>query len=58
MSGNARAITVITIDGKRVTRATGHAFLRMQRAANNAGVALSLTPGFRSYSNHPWAART
>ena len=54
VNGNAKAIKVITIDGKRVTRATGHAFLRMQRAANNAGVGLSLTSGFRSYAEQSY----
>jgi hypothetical protein len=48
VSGRASSIDVITIGGKAVTRATGHAFLRMQRAAHNAGVYLALTSGFRT----------
>jgi len=54
VGGSPRAIAVITIDGKRVTRATGHAFLRMQRAAHDAGVSLSLTSGFRSYQEQDY----
>ena len=54
VSGSPKAIAVVTIDGKRVTRATGHAFLRMQRAAHAAGVYLSLTSGFRSYEEQDY----
>ena len=48
VSGQSSSIDVITIGGKAVTRATGHAFLRMQRAADAAGVYLALTSGFRT----------
>jgi hypothetical protein len=48
VSGKAHSITTITVGGKRVTKATGHAFLKMQRAADAAGVRLALTSGFRT----------
>jgi hypothetical protein len=47
-SGKAYSIQVINIGGKSVSKPTGHAFLKMQAAANSAGVALSLTSGFRT----------
>lgn len=47
-SGSPLPIQVIHIGGKPTTRATGHAFLKMQAAANSAGVNLSLTSGFRT----------
>ena len=48
VSGRASTIDVIIVGGKKVTRATGHAFLRMQRAADEAGVYLALNSGFRT----------
>lgn len=48
VDGQASGIDVITVGGKRVTLATGHAFLRMQRAADDAGVYLGLNSGFRT----------
>ena len=47
-SGSSFPIQVIHIGGKPTTKATGHAFLRMQAAANDAGVRLSITSGFRT----------
>ncbi|MBX3189697.1 MAG: M15 family metallopeptidase [Labilithrix sp.] len=47
-SGAPYSIQVIHIGGKPVSKATGHAFLRMQAAAHDAGVRLSLTSGFRT----------
>lgn len=47
-SGRPYPIDVITIGGKPMTKATGHAFLRMQREADQAGVYLGLTSGFRT----------
>jgi len=46
--GRAHSIPVIKVGGKPVSRATGHAFLKMQAAAQAAGVRLSLTSGFRT----------
>jgi hypothetical protein len=46
--GTPRTVKVITVGGKRITKATGHAFLKMQHAADAAGVRLSLTSGFRT----------
>jgi hypothetical protein len=46
--GAASPIKVITIGGKKVSKPTGHAFLKMQQAADAAGVSLSLTSGFRT----------
>jgi D-alanyl-D-alanine dipeptidase len=46
--GTPSTIEVMTIGGKPVARATGHAFLRMQKAADAAGVYLAITSGFRT----------
>jgi hypothetical protein len=54
VQGTPKPIRVITVGGKKVTRATGHAFLRMQRAANDAGVYLSLNSGFRSMAEQEY----
>jgi hypothetical protein len=47
-NGKPYSIKVITIGGKPVSKTTGHAFLKMQRAAHEAGVPLTLTSGFRT----------
>ena len=47
-SGSAYSIQVVQIGGKAVAKPTGHAFLKMQAAAQAAGVQLSLTSGFRT----------
>ncbi|MBX3202582.1 MAG: D-alanyl-D-alanine carboxypeptidase family protein [Labilithrix sp.] len=46
--GRAYAIDVIKIGGKRVSKPSGHAFLKMQKAAHSAGVNLTLSSGFRT----------
>jgi hypothetical protein len=46
--GKPFSIQVIHVGGKPTTKATGHAFLKMQGAANAEGVRLSLTSGFRT----------
>lgn len=46
--GKAYSIKVIEIGGKKVSKTTGHAFLKMQAAAHAAGVPLTLTSGFRT----------
>lgn len=47
-SGRAYKLDVITIGGKRTTRTTGHAFLKMQKGAKASGVNLVLSSGFRT----------
>lgn len=47
-SGSPYTIQVVEIGGKPVSKPTGHAFLKMQAAADAAGVKLSLTSGFRT----------
>src|SRR4051812_41193747 len=47
-NGRAYPIQVIKIAGKRVSKPTGHAFLKMQKAAHAAGVGLTLSSGFRT----------
>ncbi len=46
--GSPFTIDVITIGGKRVSKPTGHAFLKMQKAAHAAGVGLTINSGFRT----------
>ncbi|MBX3223825.1 MAG: M15 family metallopeptidase [Labilithrix sp.] len=46
--GSPYSIDVIKIGSKRVSKPTGHAFLKMQKAAHAAGVNLTLSSGFRT----------
>jgi hypothetical protein len=47
-NGKPYPIDVIEIDGKRVSLPTGHAYLKMQQAAEQAGVKMTITSGFRT----------
>jgi D-alanyl-D-alanine carboxypeptidase len=47
-NGRAYSIQVIKIGGKRVSKPTGHAFLKLQKAAHTAGVNVTLSSGFRT----------
>ena len=53
-NGSPRPIRVITVGGKRVSKPTGHAFLKMQAAAKAAGVQVSLTSGFRTQAEQQY----
>ena len=46
--GSASPIQLIHIGGKPTSKATGHAFIKMQAAADAAGVHLTVTSGFRT----------
>jgi hypothetical protein len=46
--GKIGTVDVIKIGGKRVTKKTGHAFLKFQRAAAAAGVDIAINSGFRT----------
>ena len=46
--GSPFTIQVINIGGKPTSKPTGDAFLKMQKAANAAGVSLSINSGFRT----------
>jgi hypothetical protein len=48
VSGSPRQVKLITIGGKPMTIAVGHQFIKMQKAANAAGVNLSVNSGFRT----------
>ncbi len=48
VSGVAKPIKLITVGGKPTSIAVGHQFLKMQKAANAAGVSLSINSGFRT----------
>jgi hypothetical protein len=48
VSGSPRPIKLITIGGKPTSMAVGHQFLKMQKAADAAGVSLSINSGFRT----------
>lgn len=52
--GAPTTVRVIKVGGKPVTKATGHAFLRMQKAADAAGVRLTLTSGFRTQAEQSY----
>ena len=47
-SGSPFAMSVITVGGKSTAKPTAHAFLKMQQAADAAGVTLSINSGFRT----------
>jgi hypothetical protein len=47
-NGKASTIDVFTIEGKRVARATGDAYLQLKKSADGAGVALAISSGFRT----------
>ena len=47
-SGNAFGITVVTVDGRPVERATANAYIAMQAAASAAGVGVRIVSGFRT----------
>jgi hypothetical protein len=53
-SGSPSKIQVITIGGKPTSKATGHAFLKMQKAAHEAGVYLAINSGFRTMSEQQY----
>lgn len=46
--GKPYAMKVVSVGAKPTAKATAHAFLRMQSAAQSAGVRLSINSGFRS----------
>lgn len=47
-SGAPYAMSVITVGGKSTAKPTAHAFLKMQQAADSAGVTLSINSAFRT----------
>ncbi|MBL8611163.1 MAG: M15 family metallopeptidase [Myxococcales bacterium] len=47
-AGSPFSIEVIHVGGKAVSKPTGHAFLKMQKAAHAAGVRLAIASGFRT----------
>jgi hypothetical protein len=53
-AGNAYTISLITVGGRPVSIATGHAFLKMQKAAHEAGVYLAINSGFRSMAEQKY----
>jgi hypothetical protein len=53
-AGTAHSIQVITVGGKKISIATGHAFLKWQKAASAAGVSLTLSSGFRTKSEQQY----
>lgn len=47
-NGSPKKIQVITVGGKAVAKPAGHAFLKLQAAAQKAGVSISISSGFRT----------
>lgn len=47
-SGAPYAMKVITVGGKSTAKPTAHSFLKLQQAADSAGVTLSISSGFRT----------
>lgn len=55
--GSPYAMSVITVGGKATAKPTAHAFLKMQQAADSAGVRLSINSGFRSQAEQQYLYR-
>lgn len=53
-SGTPYAMKVVTVGGKPTAKATAHAFLKFQAAADAKGVSLSINSGFRSNSEQTY----
>jgi LAS superfamily LD-carboxypeptidase LdcB len=53
-SGSPYAMKVITVGGKSTEKKTAHAFLKMQQAADAAGVSLSINSGFRTQAEQQY----
>lgn len=52
--GSPFTIEVIHIGGKPTAKPTGHAFLKMQKAADAAGVSLTINSGFRTMAEQQY----
>jgi hypothetical protein len=52
--GNPFTIEVIKVGGKPTSKPTGHAFLKMQKAADAAGVRLVINSGFRTMAEQKY----
>jgi hypothetical protein len=57
VSGSPRPIKLITIGGKPTSLAVGHQFIKMQKAADAAGVVLTITSGFRTQAEQQYLYR-
>src|SRR5688572_1798500 len=53
-AGVKSTIQVITVGGKPVAKPAGHAFLKMQAAAHEDGIKVSLTSGFRTMAEQQY----
>lgn len=53
-AGVKSTIQVIQVGGKPVAKPAGHAFLKMQEAAHNAGIRLTLSSGFRTMAEQEY----
>ena len=56
-AGAPYAMKVITVGGKATEKKTAHAFLKMQQAADAAGVTLSINSGFRTQAEQQYLYR-
>lgn len=54
VSGKAFTITVVTVDGKPVERATANAYYVMQQAAAKSGVQIRVVSGFRTMAEQQY----
>jgi hypothetical protein len=54
VSGSAKPIKLITVGGKPTSIAVGHQFLKMQKAADAAGVVLTISSGFRTMAEQQY----
>ncbi|MCB9733537.1 MAG: D-alanyl-D-alanine carboxypeptidase family protein [Deltaproteobacteria bacterium] len=53
-NGSSFTIRVVTVDGKKVEKATANAYMVMAQAAQNAGLQLRVVSGFRTYAEQQY----
>lgn len=53
-AGKAYSMTTVTVGSKPTSKATAHAFLKLQAGAAKAGVTLSINSGFRTMSEQQY----
>lgn len=53
-NGSPYSIQIITIGGKKMSKPAGHAFLKLQAAADKAGANISISSGWRSMAEQQY----
>ncbi|MBS2013928.1 MAG: D-alanyl-D-alanine carboxypeptidase family protein [Deltaproteobacteria bacterium] len=53
-NGSPYSIQIITVGGKKMSKPAGHAFLKLQAAADKAGANISISSGFRTMAEQQY----